>query len=338
MRQAETLPALSLLASVYANRYGVNIKIAGCTASCDGTTITIPNLDISTPALERILLGFVAHEAGHIRYSDYSVFKLTSNDNCLRTLVNILEDARIEHCMADNFVGVRDNLELVNRSLYKTQLSDFDKVSTLPKLQVVYNYIMYTSQSIINNYRDADLMSDLTFQELTCLINPELLEELKSCLYKFCPNFQSTFDVLNASKTIDRLFCNPNFFVPDFRRFALRYNLTSAFDQQNCIKTAALYGQHFDYPVLCPSPFKSNTTKLKPEIAKHHLNYSPEQLLRQCYPDFISPKPLSVFHSLGLDTESSLSMDQFKDGKQRADNAVAGAADLNAHNKFMARL
>lgn len=338
MKPADSLPALSLLASIYANRYGVNIKIAGSTASCDGTTITIPNLDISTPALERILLGFVAHEAGHIRYSDYDVFKQTSNDSRIRTVMNILEDARIENLMAHNFTGVRDNLELVNRSLYKTQLNNIDNVSTMPKLQIVYNYIMYTSQSIVNNYRDAKMMSDLHYKELSCLINPQMLDRLRDYLYEYCPTFTSTFDVLAASKDIDVMFRSQNFFVPDFRRFAIRYNLTSAFDQENCIKTAALYGQHFDYPVICPSRFKHDVAKIQPEIAKRHLNYSPEQLLHQCYPDFICPKPLTIFHNFVIKPEDQLSMDAIRDGKQHADNAVAGANDLNAHNQFMAHL
>lgn len=335
MRQAQEIKALPYLAKVYADRYNVFINIQGCSAYSDGHSITVPKLDVSTQELERVLFGFVAHEAGHIRFSDYKVLNKISNDDRLRVLVNILEDARIEKLMSRTFIGVYDNLELVNRSLYKTQLNDFKRTSSMPKLQLLFNYLMYTSQSIVNQYRDAALMSRLTYQELSCLINPQGLEELKSLLYENCPKLESTEQVYELAKRIDKLFCSKTFFVPDFRRFAIRYNLTSAFDQANCIATAALYGQKFDYPVLCPSQFLSKVHKIKPYAQKHGLAYTVKQLMKECYPTFLCPKPMDLFNRLILKPSDLLPAEVIKEAKDYADKSLGGSEHLKHYERFM---
>ncbi|MEZ6841418.1 hypothetical protein ABVN80_15235 [Acinetobacter baumannii] len=49
--------------------------------------------------------GFLDHEVAHVLFSDFKALN-SVGDYLLKSLANILEDARIEKCMAEKFVEV----------------------------------------------------------------------------------------------------------------------------------------------------------------------------------------------------------------------------------------
>ena len=90
--------ALPILASAFGNKIGVTVHFGGETARTNGEHIIIPM--ISDPKLRNVVLGYLAHEAAHVRLTDFDVF--ADESGVSRNLTNILEDQRIEKSLYDN--------------------------------------------------------------------------------------------------------------------------------------------------------------------------------------------------------------------------------------------
>lgn len=102
--------ALPILASAFGQQFGVRVRIGGDTAWTNGDTIQIPVID--DPSLRDVVLGYLAHEAAHVRLTNFRAFGET--EGVLRHLVNILEDVRIERGLYDHdYPGTKRNLAAV---------------------------------------------------------------------------------------------------------------------------------------------------------------------------------------------------------------------------------
>ncbi|SMC28082.1 Cobalamin biosynthesis protein CobT [Desulfacinum hydrothermale DSM 13146] len=95
---------LPVVASALARKYGVRVQLVDhLDARTDGNTIILPAIASEmNPRLRTLLRGLLDHEAGHIRYTDFSV--------PISDMLNVLEDVRIERLMIQTFRGCRDNL------------------------------------------------------------------------------------------------------------------------------------------------------------------------------------------------------------------------------------
>lgn len=110
--------SLPILAQAYAKKFGVKVRIQGLNAFTDGKVITIPRLMEDAPNVCRIACGYLAHEAGHIRYTDFEVVNTSYEVELLAHLFNIIEDRRIEYLMGKQYIGVFENLELLARTMF----------------------------------------------------------------------------------------------------------------------------------------------------------------------------------------------------------------------------
>lgn len=102
---------LPLIAKAMGRKYNVHINISDKNRpSTDGNTIFLPGLSIDgTPEEVCKLNGFLDHEVGHIRFSDFKQLK-----GCTpleKLLSNVLEDPRIERLMEHRYPGVKINLD-----------------------------------------------------------------------------------------------------------------------------------------------------------------------------------------------------------------------------------
>ncbi|EGT88684.1 porphyrin biosynthetic protein [Acinetobacter baumannii ABNIH22] len=74
-------------------------------------SINLPYLsDNASEELIRAIQGFLDHEVAHVLFSDFKALN-SVGDYLLKSLANILEDARIEKCMAEKFRGSGSNLD-----------------------------------------------------------------------------------------------------------------------------------------------------------------------------------------------------------------------------------
>lgn len=103
--------AFPIVAAAIGNRFGIKVSVGGDQAFTDGRSIQLPAYDGDDPDYQEVAWGLLAHEAAHIRYSDFTLHYGSSV--LRRRLCNAIEDVRIEHELAKDFPGTRLTIRTV---------------------------------------------------------------------------------------------------------------------------------------------------------------------------------------------------------------------------------
>ncbi len=99
--------SLPVVAMAMGDKMGVKVRIQGSQAMTDGNTIYLPVLPEGDESAWVLARGYLDHEAGHVRHTDFSVREETPIH---KALANILEDIRIEQAMGWTYPGCAVNL------------------------------------------------------------------------------------------------------------------------------------------------------------------------------------------------------------------------------------
>jgi len=117
--------SLPLVASVLGRKYGVKVEIGGTDAYTDGTVIRLPALPGDVPdTFLAMARGFLDHEAGHVRNTDFQALKDASLTPLEKHVWNTLEDHRVEHKLASIFPGCRQNFDWLIAHVFGTEAQD----------------------------------------------------------------------------------------------------------------------------------------------------------------------------------------------------------------------
>jgi cobaltochelatase CobT len=109
--------ALPIVAAALGRKLGVEVGIGGHEACTDGRRIQIPDIP-DDPASRDLAWGYLAHEAGHVRYTDFAVYTLAAREGPLQeVLQNRIEDVRIERELARPYPGTRMSIATVLRRM-----------------------------------------------------------------------------------------------------------------------------------------------------------------------------------------------------------------------------
>lgn len=135
---------LERLARTLTEQSGVQVVCQGDNAWTDGQQIVLPSVpepltrggrDASGPwpagdtrpacqgeptieDLERLLIGYLDHEMGHVAFSDFGVAKQFARKHPgFEGLLNVIEDALIERRAMERWPGVRHNLDMMFRQI-----------------------------------------------------------------------------------------------------------------------------------------------------------------------------------------------------------------------------
>lgn len=103
--------AFPIVAAALGNHLGVRVLVAGQDARTDGDRITVPAYDGDDPDYRAVAWGYLAHEAAHVRHTDFDCFREAAAVPLRKALLNILEDVRIERCLAETYPGTRLTIE-----------------------------------------------------------------------------------------------------------------------------------------------------------------------------------------------------------------------------------
>jgi cobalamin biosynthesis protein CobT len=94
------LAAAHLVAAALGRALGIRVVVANVPTACtDGNTIYLPPLPVTVSTQLMVMLwGFIHHEAGHSRHSDFDLVKSVNaeHDPVLANLLFVLEDVRME--------------------------------------------------------------------------------------------------------------------------------------------------------------------------------------------------------------------------------------------------
>lgn len=136
---------LERLARTLTEQFGVRVVCQGDNAWTDGTQIVLPSVPepltrragdargpedprrTSGPAsqgepsiedLERLLIGYLDHEMGHVAFSDFGVAEQFARKHPgFEGLLNVIEDALIERRVMERWPGVRRKLDMMFHQL-----------------------------------------------------------------------------------------------------------------------------------------------------------------------------------------------------------------------------
>ncbi len=130
-----------LACSTYSKVFNVEIRMQGAKAFTDGKKIIIPRLNLQNKVDQNKAFAYLAHEAGHIRYTDFKFLKENNISNpFIFSIFNLFEDCRIERLMGLEFIGVWENLEQLRLSL-TSSVDDF--VTYLKNTKSILDKLMF---------------------------------------------------------------------------------------------------------------------------------------------------------------------------------------------------
>ncbi len=172
--------ALPIMVNNYAKLFGVTVRIQGTSAYTNGREITIPRLDIKNPVKARLAYGYLAHESAHIRYTDFEILKKEKiKDNLfLFSLFNILEDARIEKLISREYIGVYENLSLLNNYYEDDWKSFCNTLNVNTVLNVICAFIQTYSQSYHQKFHQSRHKAALIYFHLRKRISVRNLNKI----------------------------------------------------------------------------------------------------------------------------------------------------------------
>lgn len=204
---------LAMVVKAVSLNYNVDVDISGSNAMTykkqdpntgkESYSITIPTVDVLDKQHMRMVRGYLDHEAGHVRFTDFDYLESLRDDpEYVMSFVNIAEDIFVEREMGKRYVGCEKNLRWLSKHLFTENYSKPNLVQ-LRKLRndlelhfqmfVTYtmNYILY--------YMRAKLVAELSpfisseQQAVECLA-PGLTKNLVPIMEKWFPILASTHD------------------------------------------------------------------------------------------------------------------------------------------------
>ncbi|WPL17514.1 Nitric oxide reductase activation protein [Thiorhodovibrio winogradskyi] len=102
--------AMPIVAAALGRQFGVPVAVGGDEACTDGHSIQVPALPPQSELIP-VAWGYLAHEAAHLRFTDFDAYRQGSGSDPLsRSVLNILEDIRIERAIAVPYPGTRETL------------------------------------------------------------------------------------------------------------------------------------------------------------------------------------------------------------------------------------
>jgi len=120
------------LARILARQFSVNVVFKGNGAYTDGKTIYLPSIKDLSKELTADINGFCDHEVGHVRYTTMKTLdKIPTRGRSFNfSLLNALEDVRVERLMIKDYPGCAYNLDALNTK-YLTLLYAPEKFNSL---------------------------------------------------------------------------------------------------------------------------------------------------------------------------------------------------------------
>lgn len=204
--------ALPLIMGNYARNFGVSLYMYGHQAFTDGKSITIPRLNFDDYDCMEMAYGYVAHECGHIRFSDFNKLKNELNDTVFGIL-NTLEDVRIEHLQIRDWPGLEKSFNFVIKQLSKVNHSFVFKISKQCDLAtLVVCFCSMASRVLCLKQIDAEKNYKYTKKILQNFIGVDGVKYIEEIIYNahLC---KTTDEVLDRAYRIYSLLCKYSSFL-----------------------------------------------------------------------------------------------------------------------------
>ncbi|OAI23952.1 VWA domain-containing protein [Methylomonas koyamae] len=191
--------AFPIVAAAIGNRFGVKVSVGGDKAETDGQTIWLPAYEGDDPDYQDVAWGLLAHEAAHIRYSNFTL--RYGNSVLRRRLCNAIEDVRIEHELAKDFPGTR----LTIRTVIEKMIAKGDFVANSiddHPANILYSFVLkYLRAKVLDQSALLPLVEQ-TEAALKATFPKGAVTRLKGLLSEVPDDLQSESDCLQLTDRI----------------------------------------------------------------------------------------------------------------------------------------
>lgn len=156
MSQSTLVKSLPIVAKALGRNMGVRVEVDAGHPRTDGNVIYLPSLPLEDPGVEILGLGFIIHEAGHIRYSDFSI-DYGQLSPIVRKLAGIMEDIRMEKCIIRDYPGAPKKLanlvqKLVHDGFFEPVTTDTSPAGALCGYLLHKGRARVLGQSALDDY------------------------------------------------------------------------------------------------------------------------------------------------------------------------------------------
>lgn len=198
-RRSTIYNALPIVAQTYGEKFGVKVQLGDQIAHTDGQTIVVPNVPENYPNMD-VIWGYLAHEAAHVRFTDFSVPR---EKGIHGFLANVFEDARIERAMVSVFPGTVKTLHEVTRYMidagHYQHVTDQDSPST-----VLADYCLYWSIANVLGQPEMLPFASTAFAALQKVVSQGVITRLSVLLSKLS-TISSTQDAVNLASAVVKM-------------------------------------------------------------------------------------------------------------------------------------
>jgi hypothetical protein len=190
--------ALGILAVAVGRNAGVRVifdaKIK--TACTSGEFIFLQPVEITNQQNWEMVEGFLYHEAAHVRFTDFQFYRDNQTNPSLKTILNILEDARIETALEREYKGLISLFRILREKLDDNLT--FNREIGLENS--IYNFLLSYLGICRNHIHELSYYGEIKSFLMTNLGNEFVtkIEKISSCVFKCV----STQEVLALAKEI----------------------------------------------------------------------------------------------------------------------------------------
>lgn len=199
MKKSTLHNAFPIVAAAIGNRFGIKVSVGGDQAYTDGKSIQLPAYEGDDPDYQDYAWGLLAHEAAHIRYSDFTL--RYGNSVLRRRLCNAIEDVRIEHELTKDFPGTR----LTIRTVIEKMIAKGDFVASNIDdhlANILYSFVLKSLRAKVLGQSALQPLVEQTELALKAKFPTGAVTRLKGLLSEVPEGLQSESDCLHLTDRI----------------------------------------------------------------------------------------------------------------------------------------
>lgn len=157
-KRKELLSRFSVLTRLMSKKSDIKIIISGDQPYTTGDLIVLPCGDFNDATYCELLEGIVDHEIGHVDESCFDIIKDFAGCKLSVSILNIIEDVRMERSRCRKYIGSRINFyRMISHLLDRGWFQPVDSVHSAPSC--LCGYILYAARF---RYMDQDQFKEFT--------------------------------------------------------------------------------------------------------------------------------------------------------------------------------
>lgn len=194
------LSALPVIAGAIGDSLGVQVVMNAGNPRTDGKVIYLPSLDGDCPESRKLGIGYIVHEASHLRFTD---FEQRGETPFLQHINNLLEDIRIEQNIAQVLPGCRSYLADMIEGLVKTDSLIKLEADDSPS-KVMESYMSYQLRLNLLGQEGIKSYAEQAEEQLLVKVPAGMRVRLEALMYQV-RDCESTKEVLDLARAIIRM-------------------------------------------------------------------------------------------------------------------------------------